>query len=117
MTPADQLEKKLQELWTQMLPLMFRRVEIIRDALQHAKKGTLTEPLRAEALREAHNLAGSLGTFGMSEASQAAREIEDGFSGDKALDDADLRRFGEQLDYLENAARDPHFFRNRVSQA
>ncbi|HZG41848.1 MAG TPA: response regulator, partial [Longimicrobium sp.] len=41
----------------------------------------LPEPLREEALREAHRLAGALGTFGLDHGSLRAREAEDALRG------------------------------------
>jgi HPt (histidine-containing phosphotransfer) domain-containing protein len=76
MTSPEQLNKEINDLWQKHLPLMRSRIETIQLAVDALRKSRLTQDLRAEAAREAHNLAGSLGTFGLEHGSEAATEIE-----------------------------------------
>lgn len=80
MIPAEKLDQKMQELWRKHRSASLARLEVVERAVEAANKGTLTEELRALATREAHKLAGSLGTFGMAFGSAIAGEIEDFFS-------------------------------------
>jgi DNA-binding response OmpR family regulator len=52
------------------------KVEIFERAIDNLKTGTLEGELRQEAQAQAHKLVGSLGTLGLSEGSELAREIE-----------------------------------------
>ncbi len=52
------------------------RVDTIEGAAAALLEGGLSEPIRAEAEREAHKLAGAAGTFGLHRASDLARELE-----------------------------------------
>jgi HPt (histidine-containing phosphotransfer) domain-containing protein len=58
-------------LWQQFHPLVVQRVEL----LQAHVAGDPAAP-REEALRVAHDLAGSLGSYGRPEGSELARAIE-----------------------------------------
>ena len=55
------------------------RVRTLEDAVAAIQIGTFDELLRAAAERDAHRLAGSLGTFGLSRGSTLARELEQRF--------------------------------------
>lgn len=67
-----------------------RCVNTLQQAVAAVAAGTLDEALRLAAERDAHRLSGSLGTFGLSRASQLARELEASFSPShsRVIDDA-----------------------------
>jgi len=52
------------------------RADTIEGDAAALLEGGLSEPMRAEAEREAHKLAGAAGTFGLHRASDLARELE-----------------------------------------
>ncbi len=52
------------------------RLAVLKQAVEALGRGTLSDELRQAAEREAHKLAGSLGSFGFTQASQLAQEIE-----------------------------------------
>jgi len=64
---------------------MFARMTQIDEALRLAASGTLDADTRAAAHREAHKLAGALGTFGLHEGTTCARLIESNLNGDAPL--------------------------------
>jgi DNA-binding response OmpR family regulator/HPt (histidine-containing phosphotransfer) domain-containing protein len=66
----------LARLWEQSQPIITERIETIEAAVLAALAGDLGGEQRREAEREAHKLAGSLGTFGRHEGTRVAREIE-----------------------------------------
>jgi len=66
----------LRAAWTRQHDRVNARVETIARAVTALARGRLGEPLRAEAERAAHMLAGSLGMFGFIRAGEAARELE-----------------------------------------
>ena len=92
------------------------RVEQIDTALDQLESGTLTDPGREEAVRSAHQLAGSAGTFGLRPASRLASLLEQFFS---ALDipvgqtasraglNGDLGAARDQLSELRSRLDDP----------
>jgi diguanylate cyclase (GGDEF)-like protein len=53
-----------------------RRIETLDETVAALLDGKLDESLRAEAERDAHKLAGSLGMFGLPRGSELARELE-----------------------------------------
>src|SRR4028119_185590 len=57
-----------------------QRVDTVEGAVQAISAGTLDHTLRASAERDAHNLAGSLGTFGLQRGTELARELETTFA-------------------------------------
>jgi len=87
---ADELQAAIAAMWTSARPRLLRRVE----ALEAAVEADLREPERAEALIQAHTLAGTLGTFGRAEASDAARLAETGL---ETRDPAAVRTAIERL--------------------
>ena len=52
------------------------RVESLERAITALQAGTLSEDLRLAAERDAHKLAGTVGSFGFGEGSRLAGEIE-----------------------------------------
>ena len=72
MQETDELQAAIAALWASARPRLLARV----DALEAAVAADLADPERAEALRQAHTLVGTLGTFGHPEASEAARVAE-----------------------------------------
>lgn len=52
------------------------RLVVLKQAVGALGRGKLSDELQQAAVREAHKLAGSLGSFGFSQASQLAQEIE-----------------------------------------
>lgn len=52
------------------------RLAVLEQAVGALCRGTLGDKLQKQAVREAHKLAGALGSFGFAQASQLAQEIE-----------------------------------------
>lgn len=64
----------IAELWERFRPLVQERL----DLLQAYVNGD-PEVIREDAARAAHNLAGSLGSYGRTEGSHVARRIDQAF--------------------------------------
>ncbi len=73
---AGAIQEALRGIWEQHRGLVGKRVALIERAVAALGAGELDEPLRGEALRAAHMLSGSLGTFGFAGASEAAGALE-----------------------------------------
>jgi HPt (histidine-containing phosphotransfer) domain-containing protein len=63
-------------LWERFKGVAFDRLEVVEAAAIAQLEGRLDAAGRRRAEREAHKLAGSVGTFGFGEGSRIAREIE-----------------------------------------
>lgn len=63
-------------------------MQLLEDAVSALGRGALDADGAAEATREAHKLAGSLGTFGMPEGTTQARAIERALAGGATPADA-----------------------------
>jgi HPt (histidine-containing phosphotransfer) domain-containing protein len=63
-------------------------VALIEDAVEALRADALDDDTASEATREAHKLAGSLGTFGMPEGTTQARAIEHALTAGAAPADA-----------------------------
>ena len=73
---ASQVLDAVAALWTKVKPSMLERVTLIEDATLALMEGMLDEEDRRAAEREAHKMAGAVGTFGFAGGSHTAREIE-----------------------------------------
>jgi HPt (histidine-containing phosphotransfer) domain-containing protein len=63
-------------MWVQFLPQMYDRVSALETAAGPMADGTLSNSEREEATAAAHKLAGILGSFGLPEGTNLAREAE-----------------------------------------
>ncbi len=66
----------VEEIWERFKGTMTSQVAVLEQAAMALLEGTLDDELRQQAEREAHKFVGSLGTFGFTEGSRLAREIE-----------------------------------------
>ena len=72
----EALRAGIRRIWQQSKPIVLERIDTLERAHALALAGRLTDAERAAAEREAHKLAGSLGTFGLLGASDAAAALE-----------------------------------------
>jgi HPt (histidine-containing phosphotransfer) domain-containing protein len=90
----------MNRLWTKFLPQMADRVTTLQKAAESAAKGTLDVDKQQIASSDAHKLAGVLGTFGLQEGTELAREAENLYAGPldgSAAISARLTEIAEQL--------------------
>jgi HPt (histidine-containing phosphotransfer) domain-containing protein len=71
----------MNRLWTKFLPQLVERVTNLQKAAENAAKGTLDGAEMQSASSDAHKLAGVLGTFGLHEGTELAREAENLYTG------------------------------------
>ncbi|MGI8810569.1 MAG: response regulator [Acidimicrobiales bacterium] len=69
-------DNALAGLWDRFRETFDGQVSVLEAATREVLSGRLSPESQDRALREAHKLAGSLGTFGMPRGSEIAREIE-----------------------------------------
>ena len=72
----DQYLELLNQAWANHRSGCLDRLQTIQVALDHLQSGELTHSVQVEAYRVAHNLVGTLGTFGLQEAMQLSRKID-----------------------------------------
>ena len=102
-SPQPQMAEALKMLWQKFLPQMQERVAVLEQANRALQAGTLSNEQRIAAGAAAHKLAGVLGTFGLAEGTNLAREAEEMYTSGSQLDSAALERIGMitiQLDDL-----------------
>jgi HPt (histidine-containing phosphotransfer) domain-containing protein len=74
---AIPMQAALAAIWKKNLPQTRDRLALLqRAAEQLSTTRTVDDDLRAEAIATAHKMAGSLGMFGLHNATEAARAIE-----------------------------------------
>jgi HPt (histidine-containing phosphotransfer) domain-containing protein len=99
-TVGSPLTEAMNRLWTKFLPQMMERVTTLQKAAESAARGALGAAEQQTASSEAHKLAGVLGTFGLQEGTELAREAENLYAGhlsDSAVISARLAQIAEQL--------------------
>jgi HPt (histidine-containing phosphotransfer) domain-containing protein len=99
-TVGSPLAEAMNRLWTKFLPQMAERVTTLQKAAESAARGTLGEAEQQTASSDAHKLAGVLGTFGLQEGTDLAREAESLYAGTldgSAAISARLTQIAEQL--------------------
>jgi HPt (histidine-containing phosphotransfer) domain-containing protein len=78
------IAEAMNRLWAQYLPQIEERVQILEQAGAAHRAGSMTSALCEQAASAAHKLAGVLGTFGLPEGTQLAREAETLYASDAA---------------------------------
>jgi HPt (histidine-containing phosphotransfer) domain-containing protein len=86
--PDEGLDAAIAALWGDARPRAVGRVAAIEAAVAALRAGALDGEEAAEATREAHKLAGALGTFGMPDGTRHARTVEQRLAAGVAPDDA-----------------------------
>lgn len=103
---GEGLDQGLAEVWARNLPSFRDRLAQLEDAAGAHARGS--DAGREEAVTSAHQLAGSLGSFGLSRGSELAREVEHRLQGGEPPDgDAELvRAIAELRELIEAAAEE-----------
>lgn len=90
---ASQLSEAMNRLWQKFLPQMEERVATLQSAAARLARGeALSGQELSHASAEAHKLAGVLGTFGLKEGTELARQVEVLFEGSLLADPAAMAR-------------------------
>jgi len=91
----------LGEVWLKSRQSYLGRLAIIKKVIQYLEENRLTPAQQQEAEIEAHTLTGSLGSFGLEEASAITRQIQQVLKQKKKLRLADLEKLKQLLPLLE----------------
>ena len=85
--PRNDLEATIAALWRDARRRMLGRVGVLEEACAALRAGALDREAAEHARREAHKLAGALGTFGMSDGTDHARLLEHRLEAGAAAED------------------------------
>ena len=91
----DSLAEAMNRLWARFLPQLEERVATLESAASALAQGKLVPAQRQQASAVAHKLAGVLGTFGLDEGTNLARETELAYAGDHHADSAAAARLSQ----------------------
>jgi diguanylate cyclase (GGDEF)-like protein len=91
----------LGEVWLECRQSYLARLAIIQDVTRYLGENRLTPTQQQKAEIEAHTLTGSLGSFGLEEASVIARQIQQVLKQKKNLGLADLEKLNQLLPLLK----------------
>jgi HPt (histidine-containing phosphotransfer) domain-containing protein len=110
MEPAGQpsLTEAMNQLWIRFLPQIEERVTVLEAAAIALAGGSLDSAQREQASSAAHKLAGVLGTFGLVEGTDLAREAEDYYSSDPKIDRGAAGRQAEIAEQLRAMLKARH---------
>jgi diguanylate cyclase (GGDEF)-like protein len=98
-----QIAPDLCEAWLECREAYLKRIAIIEQAINALHSGHLVTQLRQQAEQEAHTLIGSLGSFGLNDASCLLRQIQQILRQDIGLGSADAIRLQRLLEGLQQA--------------
>jgi DNA-binding response OmpR family regulator len=101
------LEDAVAKLWTRSRPAILERVAVLEQAAESARRSQLKGPERHAAEREAHRLAGALGTFGYPQGSEIAAALERRLASGTRLTPADGDALTEQVAALRRVLDRP----------
>jgi DNA-binding response OmpR family regulator/HPt (histidine-containing phosphotransfer) domain-containing protein len=79
-SPQAQYLEFLNQTWVTNQPKFLNQLSVFDQAIAALQLGSLSSPLRQQAHQTAHKLAGSLGTFGLTDAMILVRQLEQMFS-------------------------------------
>lgn len=85
----EQTLKAVAGIWEKFQGRVSEQVTLLEQAAEALNRNSLNQQLRTSATKEAHTLAGSLGTFGFPEGSRLARQIENCLRENKKLGQAE----------------------------
>jgi HPt (histidine-containing phosphotransfer) domain-containing protein len=92
---ADALRDALRALWDRFQPVIEQRIAVLEQAASAAQARCLSTDLCEQAEKDAHKLAGSLGSLGVAKGSEVAREAERILQGGVQAARADATRLAE----------------------
>jgi DNA-binding response OmpR family regulator len=92
-----QISGELHAVWERSKEKYRDRIQVLEQAVTALLTDTLSEELRQQAQMQAHTLVGSLGSFGLMDASRVARAIEKTFQSQGKLSQAEKAHLSEQV--------------------
>lgn len=100
-------EAPVSQIWERQRHHYRDRLRVIEQAIEALYQRSLTDTLWQQALREAHTLKGSLGLFGLVQASQLVGEIEQALKGATTLNQAQLAQLEQSVQTVRQIVEQP----------
>lgn len=97
----DEMTSRLRMLWDKYKPINLERLENVTRGLNGLQEGNLDEETRRNCEREAHKLAGGLGTFGFPKAALLSRELERALQANEAITPENVDRLMRLVDMIQ----------------
>lgn len=94
-TSSQQTLSAVAGVWQRFKGRVAEQINVLEQAAQALSTDTLSQELRDLAQKEAHTLAGSLGTFGFAQGSKLARKIENLLKCDRRLEATEAIALGD----------------------
>ena len=88
-------------IWDKFKDLCFERVGVLDAFVTAFRDGALLDGQQTEARREAHNMAGSLGSVGFPEGSNITRQMEHILQGEAPISPDEFVRLSELVASLK----------------
>ncbi|GGA15813.1 response regulator [Okeania sp. KiyG1] len=98
----QKLQESISKIWDRFKGSINERIGVLEQAVVAGKNEILEIDLQKKAQQEAHKLAGSLGTFGLVDGSDLAREIETLFAAEKPLNSGEIFHLSKLVNSLCN---------------
>ncbi|HVC32807.1 MAG TPA: response regulator [Chloroflexota bacterium] len=103
----QQATTTLKALWSKFKDANLSRVAVLEEVVLAVLEGTLDLDTRRKGQREAHKLAGAVGTFGFTRGSAIGREIEQTLQSETVLGPADALRLSQLVVELRTELERP----------
>jgi PAS domain S-box-containing protein len=71
-----EIDRAIAKIWSQFKERVSQQVKVLEQAAAALNNNDYTDELKLNAIKDAHSLAGALGSFGFPHGSQLARQIE-----------------------------------------
>jgi diguanylate cyclase (GGDEF)-like protein len=94
------VSSELWKLWLECRQSYYDRLTIVEQAVTALESGNLSGELKRQAEREAHTLIGSLGSFGLQEASHISRQIQQILKQESVLGNSEVKLLRELIKTL-----------------
>lgn len=91
----EQAKSAMREIREQFIGGLKQRIDLLESAALCALEERLSAPLRRQASREAHQLAGTLETFGLAAGTRFTREMEELLQGEEEISPAQSLRLSQ----------------------
>jgi PAS domain S-box-containing protein len=106
---AEQVKRQtlaaIAGVWEKFQGRINQQVAVLEQATTALETRSLDQALKQQAIQEAHTLAGSLGTFGLPQGSDAARQIEQLLKSKHTLQQNQVKELGEFVEALRQAVK------------
>lgn len=105
----NEMNQRIDELWKTHQTTIAEQVNLIEVAVEAAMTRSLSMQSREIAIRNAHSLAGSLGTFDVQAGSKIARSIEMMLMAETVLVESDVQQLKRWINGLRQAIEEKSF--------